>query len=342
MDAFYVSVELLNKPELIEMPVAVGGNSDRRGVISTCNYIARQYGVRSAMATQIALSKCPSLVVLPGNMALYKQYSQLIREVFQRYTLQIEPLSLDEAYLDVSEVTLFEGSATRIAAAIREDIFNGTGLTASAGIAPLKYLAKVASDVNKPNGQCVIPPSQVQSFIDLMPLERIPGVGKVTLAKLHQENLHVGLDVRQRGAEQMSQRFGQLGDMLWRRCNGIDEREVVTSRVRKSIGVERTFPKDLRDTEQLNQLLLTKLLPELQHRIDAAGATNKISKVSVKIKFADFHQITRETGCNELDTRCLLALLLTALSHRANTPVRLMGLSVGLAEQQNPQLTLTL
>ncbi len=340
LDAFFASVELLDKPQLQDMPVAVGGNKDRRGVLTTCNYIARRFGIRSAMATQLALKKCPELIVLPVRMSVYKEYSQIIQGIFRQFTPVIEPLSLDEAYLDVTACQQFGGSATLIAEAIRQQIYDETGLTASAGIAPLKYLAKVASDVNKPNGQCVISPSQVQAFIDDMPLERIPGVGKVTLAKLHAHNLYNGKDIRQTGQQQLYRQFGKFGDVLWRRCNGIDERGVVTSRIRKSIGVERTFSSDTSDRDSLLKILNDSLIPELNQRIGKAEASGNINKLVLKAKFSDFQQITRETQHSLVSKDILIHLLDVALGERPNTPLRLLGISVGLTQKANPQMTL--
>ena len=184
MDCFYAAVEMRDDPSLKGIPLAVGGSSDRRGVISTCNYEARAFGVHSAMATATAIRLCPKLKVIPGRMSHYQAVSKQIREIFSRYTQIIEPLSLDEAYLDVSDCELFQGSATRIAEDIRRAIKQELGLTASAGVAPNKFLAKVCSDENKPDGQCVIAPDEVDAFVVRLPLRKIPGVGKVTQARL--------------------------------------------------------------------------------------------------------------------------------------------------------------
>lgn len=180
MDCFYASIEIRDNPKLQGKPVAVGGSAQKRGVLSTCNYEARKFGLHSAMSTAQALKKCPHLILLPVNMSLYKQVSQQIHQIFQRYTSIIEPLSLDEAYLDVTDCQKCAGSATWIAQEIRQAIFNELHLTASAGIAPLKFLAKIASEQNKPNGQFVINPEQVEQFIYNLPLSKIPSVGKVT------------------------------------------------------------------------------------------------------------------------------------------------------------------
>lgn len=343
MDAFYVSVEIRDNPSLANKPVAVGGRSERRGVLSTCNYIARQYGVSSAMPTAMAIKKCPDLVVVPGRMDVYKQTSQTIRQVFERYTDLIEPLSLDEAYLDVTDCTLFKGSATLIAEQIRKDIFEATGLTASAGIAPIKYLAKIASDLNKPNGQYTITPDDVWSFIESMPLKNIPGVGKVTQGKLAKLNLHTGGDIRAADESTLVRHFGKYGRVLWQRCHGIDPRQVEVSRIRKSVGVERTFDRDIKDASTLRQILTDQLLPELNKRSSSHLQSRRINKVGVKLKFSDFQQTTKELKFDALEANAFLPLLEEALERGGGKPIRLMGVHIGLAEPQEtkPQLALT-
>ena len=243
MDAFFVSVEIRDNPSLADKPVAVGGSRRTRGVLSTCNYIAREYGVRSAMPTSLALRKCPDLILLPGRMDAYKAVSIKLREIFSRYTQLIEPLSLDEAYLDVSHCTLHQGSATLIAQDICKTIYTELNLTASAGVAPIKFLAKIASDINKPNGIFVIGPNEVNHFLETMPLNKIPGIGKVTSEKLKLKGFDIAKDILESDQITLINQFGKLGNLLWKRCHGIDEREVETSRIRKSVGVERTFPE---------------------------------------------------------------------------------------------------
>ncbi len=213
MDCFYAAVEMRDNPSYRGIALAVGGHEKQRGVISTCNYEARKYGVRSAMSTARALQLCPHLLVVPGRMHVYKQVSQQIRAIFERYTPIIEPLSLDEAYLDVTDSTACRGSATLIAESIRRDIWNELGLTASAGIAPIKFLAKVASDMNKPNGQFVIPPDKVQEVIDTLPLENIPGVGKVSLEKLHQAGFYRCEDIKNSDYRELLRQFGRQGPL---------------------------------------------------------------------------------------------------------------------------------
>lgn len=330
MDAFYVSVEMRDDPTLQGKPVAVGGPGKTRGVLSTCNYIARKYGVRSAMANSVALRKCPELVIVPGRMAVYKEISVKLHEIFRRYTEKIEPLSLDEAYLDVTDCQLFSGSATLIAQDIRKAIFTELQLTASAGIAPLKFLAKIASDQHKPNGQCVISPDKVMTFIEKMPLNKIPGVGKVTFNKLQQFGLHTGSDVRASSQAALMKAFGKLGASLWQKCHGIDNRAVEVTRVRKSVGVEHTFSQDKNELEELSEFMLQSLIPELLKRSKSHVVNRGISKLGVKVKFNDFHQTTKEVQHHDINIESLQLLLKEALSRGEGKPVRLLGIHIGL------------
>ncbi|MFC3031137.1 DNA polymerase IV [Pseudoalteromonas fenneropenaei] len=336
MDCFYAAVEMRDNPALANVPMAIGGRS-QRGVLSTANYIARQYGVRSAMSNFQAKKLCPELVIVPGRMQVYQQVSQQIRAIFARYTPLVEPLSLDEAYLDVTDCSQCKGSATLIAAQIRADIFSVTGLTASAGIAPIKFLAKIASDENKPNGQFVIAPEQVAAFIDNLPLRKIPGVGKVTHEKLLALGLEYGRDVKPLDEAFLCRHFGKFGRSLWRRCQGIDERGVETSRVRKSVGVETTFETDIRDTSVLQQVLLEKLLPELEKRLTPYLSSRFITKLGVKVKYHDFQLVSKECQHHQLHADLLQELLVQLLARRPNQPVRLLGIQVGLNDTSDAQ-----
>lgn len=335
MDAFFVSVEIRDNPELADKPVAVGGSRKSRGVLSTSNYIARQYGVRSAMPTSVALRKCPDLILVPGRMEVYILVSSKIREIFERYTSLIEPLSLDEAYLDVSDCKLFGGSATLIAQDICHSIYKELDLTASAGVAPIKFLAKVASDLNKPNGIFVIPPNQVDSFIDDMALNKIPGVGKVTNEKLQGDNLEYGRDVKALNQEVLSSKYGKLGKLLWDRCSGNDDRPIVVNRERKSVGVERTFSEDISDLSILINILTNKLLPELQKRAAKYLIERDIRKVGVKVKFSDFHQTTKEFSITKIDQVVVSELLTEAFARGNGKKVRLLGIHIGLSSHKH-------
>jgi len=331
MDCYYAAVEMRDNPEYRNVPLAIGGSSDRRGVISTCNYQARKFGVRSAMATAHALKLCPDLVLAPGRMTLYSEISQQIREIFSRYTDKIEPLSLDEAYLDVSDCKLFSGSATLIAEDIRQTIFEETQLTASAGVAPCKFVAKIASDENKPNGICVITPDKLDDFVIGLSLGKIPGVGKVTLAKLNNIGLYTCADVRQFPFEDLIKGFGKFGSIIWDRSHGLDDRNLSLSRQRKSVGVERTLAEDIH-TEADCIKMLDSLFPLLEQRLNKTNA--KIQSQGIKLKFSDFQQTTVEHKCQQLNQDYFLELLTEGLSRQANRGIRLVGLQVGLADSK--------
>ncbi|PMG84316.1 DNA polymerase IV [Vibrio breoganii] len=343
MDCFFAAVEMRDFPEYRNRPLAVGGSETQRGVLSTCNYEARRFGIHSAMPTAQAKKLCPNLLVVPGRMQVYKEVSAQIRAIFARYTPIIEPLSLDEAYLDVTDSSSCNGSATLIAQSIRRDIESELNLTASAGIAPIKFLAKVASDLNKPNGQYVIPPNQVQEFIDSMPLQKIPGVGKVALQRLHRTGLYLGEDVRKANYRDLLVRHGRLGASLWKRCHGVDNRSVQVSRERKSVGVERTFTKNIETLEQCWEVIEQRLYPELQRRLDKVGGEHvrPITKQGIKVKFADFQLTTIETGSNKLNLAAFYPLLEEVLLRQQGREIRLLGLSVMLQpEAQAKQLSL--
>ena len=338
MDCFYAAVEMRDDPSLIGVPIAVGGSSDRRGVISTCNYEARAFGIHSAMATATAVRLCPHLKVLPGRMSYYQAVSKQIREIFSRYTQIIEPLSLDEAFLDVSDCELFQGSATLIAEDIRRAIKQELGLTASAGVAPNKFIAKICSDENKPDGQCVISPEEVDEFVIKLPLRKIPGVGKVTQSRLANAGLETCRDVRKLGETEVLKRFGSLGELLWKRANGIDDRELTTSWVRKSLSVERTFAEDILEVEACYEVI-DRLFDELTRRLEK-HQDRPIKNQQVKLKFSDFKSTTIERRSFHLRKSLFLDLLPLAWERGNGLGIRLLGLGVtfqgndSVAEQQ--------
>lgn len=338
MDCYFAAVEMRDFPEYRGKPIAVGGSSDRRGVISTCSYEARKFGVRSAMATAYAFKLCPDLILVPGRMSVYKEVSQQIRTIFSRYTALIEPLSLDEAYLDVSDCHLYKGSATLIAKAIRADILAETGLTASAGIAPVKFLAKVASDLNKPNGQYVITPSCVPEFVKSLSLRKIPGVGKVTAQKLAALGLHTCGDVQRYSKPALIAHFGKFGSILIERAHGIDERQISPHTERKSVGVETTLAQDIHSLEQCQQVL-PGLIQELAVRLNRSAKERKIHKQVVKLKFSDFKQTTIEHRSDDVSVVLFYELLAQALARQAGRGIRLVGVSVGLADVDLPAIT---
>lgn len=343
MDAFFASVEMRDYPEYRNIPLAVGGSEKQRGVISTCNYEARKYGVRSAMSTALAKKLCPQLTVVPGRMHVYREVSQKVREIFARYTELIEPLSLDEAYLDVTACQQLHGSATLIAEAIRHEIRTELNLTASAGIAPVKFLAKIASDLNKPDGQFVITPNEMQSVIDSLPLEKIPGVGKVSLQKLQKAGFYVCSDIRHSDYLKLVRQFGRLGESLWHRSHGIDPREVTPHRQRKSVGVERTFANNISSFEECWQIIENTLFPELYLRLGKASPNKSIAKQGIKVKFADFQLTTIEHVHGYLDLAYFRDLLQEVLTRQHGREIRLLGLHVMLkSEEQSKQLLLDL
>ncbi|MBA5763326.1 DNA polymerase IV [Vibrio sp. 404] len=340
MDCFFAAVEMRDFPQYRGRPLAVGGSEKQRGVISTCNYEARKFGVRSAMPTARALQLCTNLIVVPGRMDVYKQVSRQIRAIFERYTPIIEPLSLDEAYLDVTHATACRGSATLIAEAIRRDIYAELNLTASAGIAPIKFLAKVASDINKPNGQFVIPPDLVQQVVDKLPLEKIPGVGKVSLEKLHNAGFYLCEDIKNADYLELLRRFGRQGESLWKRSHGIDDREIVVERERKSVGVERTFSQNISSYQQCWQVIEEKLFPELEVRLAKASPDKSILKQGIKVKFADFQLTTIEHIHPQLELEDFRQLLADVLKRQNGREIRLLGLNVMLKpELQTKQLS---
>ena len=334
MDCFYAAVEMRDNPALRDIPIAIGGSRERRGVISTANYPARKYGVRSAMPTATALKLCPHLKLLPGRFDAYKEASQQIRDIFLRYTPLIEPLSLDEAYLDVTDSPHCHGSATLIARDIRETIFQETGLTASAGIAPIKFLAKIASDLNKPNGQYVITPPEMPGFLLSLPLSKIPGVGKVATKKLEEMGLYTCADVQKADVAQLLKRFGKFGRVLWERSHGIDERGVVVERERKSVGVERTLAEDIHSWEACLEII-DFLYAELERRLTQVRPDRQIARQGVKLKFNDFQLTTQEHIWPELNKEDLIAVARkTWDERRAGRGVRLVGLHVTLLDPQ--------
>lgn len=336
MDCFYAAVEMRDNPALRDIPIAIGGSSDRRGVISTCNYPARKFGVRSAMATAQAMKLCPHLTLVKGRMEQYAEDSKKIREIMLRYTDIIEPLSLDEAYLDVSDSEQFAGSATRIAEDIRQTIFNETGLTASAGVAPIKFVAKIASDENKPDGICVITPEQLDSFVAALPLKKIPGVGKVTAEKLAELGLHTCADVRAFPQDKFLKRFGKYGSVLWNRCHAIDERGLSVSRERKSVGIETTLAQDIHSFEEV-WAVIEKLIPKLQDRLKTASPELAIHNQGIKLKFSDFQQTTMEQRMQYLNPTMFKTLLPKILERQQGRGIRLVGLHVAMPTKADSQ-----
>ncbi|WP_269617981.1 DNA polymerase IV [Zhongshania sp. BJYM1] len=332
-DCFYASVELRDDPSLQNRPVAVGGSADRRGVVATCNYEARAFGIHSAMPTASALRRCPDLIVLPPRMDKYREVALQIRAIFRRYTESIEPLSLDEAYLDVSDCDAYQGSATRIAQAIREQVREELGITISAGVAPNKFLAKVASDWDKPDGLTVITPEQVDEFVLSLPVSKIHGVGKVMAARMAEHNIFSCADLRSQSLDQLLILFGKFGHQLYEYARGIDKREVKSNRERKSLSVETTFAKDIVGVDGAISML-TDLLAELEKRILRVG-DKTICGVFVKLKSADFRQTTIDRRYEGMREAPVFAQLLEEAWPRLESPLRLIGVGVRFAAGEN-------
>ena len=288
MDAFYASVEQRDDPALKGRPVAVGGG--HRGVVAAASYEAREFGVRSAMPSVTAKRRCPDLVFVKPRFDVYKAVSNQIRAIFADYTELIEPLSLDEAYLDVTEDRLALGSARAIAEAIRARIRSETGLTASAGVSYCKFIAKLASDHNKPDGICVIPPGRGEAFVATLPVKRFHGVGPVTAARMEKLGISTGADLQKWSRAELKGHFGSSGGWYWRIARGLDEREVNPDRPYKSVSAERTFDTDLTDPSELSAQLV-RVAGFAWDRVERAQVTGRT--VTLKVKFADFTLITR-------------------------------------------------
>ena len=346
MDAFFASVEQRDHPELKGKPVAVGG-AGGRGVVAAASYEARKFGVRSAMPSVTAQRLCPDLIFVRPRFDAYKEASRQIRRVFEHYTPVIEPLSLDEAYLDVTDDRLGIGSATRIAELIRQEIRVKTRLTASAGVSYNKFLAKLASDQNKPDGLCVIRPGEGAGFVAGLPIRRFHGVGPKAEEKMQRLGIATGADLAAKDIAFLRQHFGSMGDYLFRAARGIDLRPVRAHRLRKSVGGERTFSEDIGSGTALREAL-ENIIAIVWERIEAAGKDGGHARgrtVTLKMKFTDFRTMTRATslpdyvGGREEFAALARALLEAELPLRG--PIRLMGLTLsgleGAGEEKPPR-----
>jgi DNA polymerase-4 len=289
MDAFFASVEQLDNPGLRGKPVAVGGSGERH-VVAAASYEARKYGVHSAMPSVTARKLCPDLIFVRPRFDRYKEMSAKVFEIFREYTDVVEPLSIDEAFLDVTNDRKNICSATLIARSVKKDIREKTGLTASAGISYNKFLAKIASDINKPDGIFVIPPEKAEKFIEELPVEKFYGIGRVTSGRMHKLGIHNGYDLRMWDLLSLIRNFGKAGKFYYDIARGIDNRRVETESERKSIGTELTYEKDLRTQFEIIAELY-KLERELMERIENAGVSGRT--LTLKVKFPDFRQITR-------------------------------------------------
>lgn len=336
MDAFYASVEQLDNPDLRGKPVAVGG-SEKRGVVSAASYEARKFGVKSAMSGMLAKQKCPHIIFVPPRFDRYKEISGKIREIFYDYTDLVEPLSLDEAYLDVTENKKGNPSASLIAQEIRDRIWEKLELRASAGISINKFLAKVASDINKPNGQKTIPPEEVISFLETLPVNKFYGVGKVTAAKMHNLGIFTGNDLKQKSLVEMTKLFGKSGSSYYNIVRGIHHSAVKPNRTRKSIAAERTFSDNI-SSEVFMLDKLNKIAEELERRMIRSHTKGKT--VTLKIKYSDFTQQTRSKTVSEyIQKREEFMPIVKELLYQEQmkNSVRLLGISFGNLDTENKE-----
>jgi len=330
MDAFYASVEQRDNPELKGKPIIVGGSPEGRGgVVATASYEARKYGVRSAMPSKTALRLCPAAIFIKPRFAAYKDVSEKIRAIFHRYTDLVEPLSLDEAYLDVTHDKLRVGSAIDIAKQIRQAIRDELQLTASAGVSVNKFVAKMASDINKPDGLAFIGPSAIESFMEKLPVEKFHGVGKVTAEKMKSMGLHTGADLKKLTKNEMTKQFGKVGNFYYNIVRGIDDRAVEPHRETKSVSAEDTFAYDLTDPDEMY-----KAIEQLAATVARRAKLNDLKgrTVTLKIKYSDFKQITRNFSLSEhvddADTISATARKLLDGTEPGDKLIRLLGVGI--------------
>jgi DNA polymerase-4 len=332
MDAFFASVEQLDNPELRGKPVAVGGSGER-SVVAAASYEARKFGVRSAMSSVIAKRLCPDLIFVRHNFTRYTEVSAKVMEILREYTDLIEPLSIDEAFLDVTKDKKNIGSATVIARKIRQEIKSRTGLTASAGISVNKFLAKIASDINKPDGLFLIRPEDAEKFIEELSVEKFYGIGKVTAQKMHRLGIHTGADLKKWDLVSLIRNFGKPGVFFHDIVRGIDERKVEPDQERKSVGTELTYDKDL--TTRFEVIAeLYKLEKELLERLEHSETTGRT--ITLKIKFSDFRQITRsktlQNYVRDFDTLHKEVSDIRKSLKLEGSRIRLLGLSISNLE----------
>ncbi|NEN24621.1 DNA polymerase IV [Cryomorpha ignava] len=334
MDAFFASVEQRDNPDLRGKPVAVGGSRER-GVVAAASYEARVFGVKSAMPSSIAARRCPNLIFVPPRFEVYREVSQKIRAIFYAYTDLIEPLSLDEAFLDVTQNKRQMTSATDIAREIRQRIFDETGLTASAGISVNKFIAKVASDINKPNGQKLIHPTQIDAFTANLEIKRFFGIGKVTAGRLNDMGIHTGADLRKYTRPELVQMFGKSGSYYYHICRGLDDRPVRPDRIRKSVGAERTYSEDLSELDD-QQTAMRRIAEEVSKRMKQGEHRGKT--ITVKLRYSDFTTHTRSRSLDhftdlEAEIYAIAADLLEG--HPREQALRLLGISVSKLDTES-------
>lgn len=337
MDAFFASVEQRDNPSLKGKPVVVGGLPDQRGVVATASYEARKFGIHSAMPSRTAQMRCPQAIFLRPRFDAYKAVSDQIREIFERYTDLVEPLSLDEAYLDVTSNKFANPSATLIAREIKSTITTETGLTASAGVSINKFLAKTASGINKPDGLCLIAPRDAQKFVESLAIEKFYGIGAVTAEKMRSLGIRSGADLHGWSEADLIKRFGKAGTYYYNIARARDDRPVEPNRIRKSVGAEESFTEDLRDSEQMLKAL-QEIADTVANRLSRSGSTGRT--ITLKVKYGDYQQVTRSRTMlhciNNAADILALATELMAGTEVSSRSVRLLGITMSNLEGEEP------
>jgi DNA polymerase-4 len=335
MDAFFAAVEQRDNPKYQNKPIIVGGAPDSRGVVATCSYEARKYGIHSAMSSSRAFSLCPQAIFVKPRIAAYKEVSTQIRQIFYQYTTLVEPVSLDEAYLDVSQSKLCQGSATRIAEKIKQQILAETGLVASAGVSYNKFFAKIASDMDKPDGLYLITPQQGLAFVAQLPIGKFHGVGKATERKMHDLGIKNGADLKQFSLPVLQQHFGKAALFFYNIALGVDERPICIDRESKSIGTETTYSQDLLQSDEIYQQL-TELLDKALLKVQAKKLYART--LTVKVKYHDFQQITRSLTFNKpIKSQLSKTPVFRQLLRKdgiGQSKIRLLGITLSTLEKQ--------
>ncbi len=329
MDAFYASVEQRDNPSYRGKPLVVGGSPDQRGVVAAASYEARKFGIFSAMPSRTAIQRCPNLIFVRPRFSVYHEISTMIREIFHRYTDLVEPLALDEAYLDVTTNKMGLPSATLIAREIKAAILAETRLTASAGVSINKFLAKTASAINKPDGLCLIPPDKAESFIETLAIEKFYGIGQVTAEKMHGLGVHTGADLKTWTEHDLVRKFGKVGSFYFHIVRGHDDRPVEPNRIRKSIGAEESFAEDLIERPAIENAL-HEIAVSLKERMEHSSASGRT--LTLKVKYGDYQQVTRSRTINESVAGVYMimriALELLEMTEVSSRHVRLLGLQI--------------